>query len=73
MGSCVLAVELQRGEGEPSPASVQACLQQAVGHFSSRTWKVSRSMLISSADGEEGTPGGGKEGSQLTVLGYQPS
>lgn len=39
-GNSALAVELQSGEGEPSPASIQACLQQAVVAFSSGTWKV---------------------------------
>lgn len=62
VGSCALAVELQSGEGEPNSASIQACLQQAVVDFSSGTLRVSRSMLVSSAEGEKGTPGGGKEG-----------
>lgn len=39
VGSCALAMELQSSEGEPNPASIQACLQQAVVDFSSGTWE----------------------------------
>lgn len=61
VGSCALAVELQSSEGETKCASIRACLQQAVVDFSSGPQRVSRSMLVSSAAGEQGTPGGGKE------------
>ncbi|KFV10570.1 Kinesin-like KIF21A, partial [Pterocles gutturalis] len=59
---CALTVELQSSEGEPNFASIWACLQQAMVDFSSGTWRVSGSMLLSSADGEKGTLGEGKEG-----------
>lgn len=57
---------------------VSPVLHQAAVDFSSGTWRVARSVLVSSADEEKGTPGGGKEagvfeGPHLTALGYQPS
>lgn len=40
MGSCAWPVEVQRGGGEPNPASVHAGLQQAVVNFFSGPWRV---------------------------------
>lgn len=75
-GSCAWPLEVQRGEGEPNPASIHAWLQHAVVNFLSEAWRVCRSMLVSFADGEEDTSGAGKEGGhegpQLPALGDQP-
>lgn len=78
VGSCALAVELQSGEGETNSSSIQACLQQAVGGFSSGPWRGYKVCWCPLQVGDMGTPGGGKEGGvsegpQLTALGYRHS